>query len=90
MRENISSDSLYSYSISNKTRSKQSKDFSSISRLVSSIIAMVAQTTGVVSALKSWRSYLFGPLHMSTVEWAGPVTRTNFALGSYEKFQPGF
>ena len=27
---------------------------------------------------------------MSAVEWAGPVTRTNFALGSYEKFQPGF
>ena len=25
-----------------------------------------------------------GPLHMN------PVTGTNFALGSYEKFQPGF
>ena len=51
---------------------------------------MVAQTTGAVSALESWRSYSLGPLHMSAVEWAGPVTRTNFALGSYEKFQPGF
>ena len=27
---------------------------------------------------------------MSAVERAGPVTRTNFAVGSYEKFQPGF
>ena len=26
---------------------------------------------------------------MSRVERAGPVTGTNFALGSYEKFQPG-
>ena len=51
---------------------------------------MVAQTTGAVSALESWQSYSLGPLHMSAVEWAGPVTRTNFALGSYEKFQPGF
>ena len=51
---------------------------------------MVAQTTGVVSALESWRSYLLGPPHMSAVERAGPVTRTNFAVGSYEKFQPGF
>ena len=51
---------------------------------------MVAQTTEVVSALESWRSYLLGPLHMSAVERAGPVTRTNFAVGSYEKFQPGF
>ena len=51
---------------------------------------MVAQTTGAVSALESWRSYSLGPLHMGAVEWAGPVTRTNFALGSYEKFQPGF
>ena len=27
---------------------------------------------------------------MHTVDWAGRVTRTNFALGSYKKFQPGF
>ena len=27
---------------------------------------------------------------MSLVDRAGPVTGTNFALGSYEKFQPGF
>ena len=27
---------------------------------------------------------------MSPVDWAGPVTGLNFALGSYEKFQPGF
>ena len=27
---------------------------------------------------------------MSPVERAGPFTGTNFALGSYEKFQPGF
>lgn len=31
---------------------------------------MVAQTTGVVSALESWRSYLLGPLHMSAVKQA--------------------
>ena len=33
---------------------------------------------------------ILGPLHMSPVDWAGPVTGLNFALGSYEKFQPGF
>ena len=27
---------------------------------------------------------------MSPVDRAGPLTETNFALGSYEKFQPGF
>ena len=27
---------------------------------------------------------------MSPVDWAGPVTGMNFALDSYEKFQPGF
>ena len=27
---------------------------------------------------------------MSPVDWAGPVTGMSFALGSYEKFQPGF
>ena len=27
---------------------------------------------------------------MSLVDWAGSVTGMNFALGSYEKFQPGF
>ena len=27
---------------------------------------------------------------MSPVDRAGPVTGTNFALGSCEKFQPGF
>ena len=32
----------------------------------------------------------YGPLHMSPVDRAGSVTRMNFALGSYEKFQPGF
>ena len=31
-----------------------------------------------------------GPLHMSSVDRAGSVTWINFALGSYEKFQPGF
>ena len=30
-----------------------------------------------------------GPLHMSPVNQDGPVTGMNFALGSYEKFQPG-
>ena len=29
-----------------------------------------------------------GPLHMSPVDRAGSVTGMNFALGSYEKFQP--
>ena len=32
----------------------------------------------------------YRPLHMSPVDLAGSVTRMNFALGSYEKFQPGF
>ena len=32
----------------------------------------------------------YGPLHMSPVDRAGSVTRMNFALGLYEKFQPGF
>ena len=27
---------------------------------------------------------------MSPVDQAGPLTGTNFTLGSYEKFQPGF
>ena len=27
---------------------------------------------------------------MHPVDWAGWVTRTNFALASYKKFQPGF
>ena len=37
------------------------------------------------------RDYLpLGPLHMSPVDRAGSVTGMNFALGSYEKFQPGF
>ena len=31
-----------------------------------------------------------GPLHMSPVDRAGPLTGKNFALGSYEKLQPGF
>ena len=31
-----------------------------------------------------------GLLHMSPVDRAGSVTGMNFALGSYEKFQPGF
>ena len=36
------------------------------------------------------RLYL-GPLHMTRLKGlAGPVTATYFALGSYEKFQPGF
>ena len=30
------------------------------------------------------------PLHMSPVDRVGSVTGMNFALGSYEKFQPGF
>ena len=33
---------------------------------------------------------LLGPLHMSPVNRAGPLTGANFILGSYEKFQPGF
>ena len=31
-----------------------------------------------------------GLLPMSPVDQAGPVTRMNFALGSYEKLRPGF
>ena len=27
---------------------------------------------------------------MHPVDWAGRVTKTNFALASYKKFQPGF
>ena len=45
-----------------------------------------------------WVSYLgiprdsldLGPLHMSPVDRAGPLTGKNFTLGSYEKLQPGF
>ena len=33
---------------------------------------------------------LKGPLHTSSVDRAGSIAGTNFALGSYEKFQPGF
>ena len=33
---------------------------------------------------------VLGPLHIIPVDRAGPVTGTNFALGSYGKFQPGF
>ena len=39
--------------------------------------------------LHLFRSVL-GPLHIIPVDWAGPVSGTNFALGSYGKFQPGF
>ena len=35
------------------------------------------------------KSYLMF-FHMSPVDRAGSVTGMNFALGSYEKFQPGF
>ena len=31
-----------------------------------------------------------GPLPMTPDDQAGPVTRMNFALGSYEKLRPGF
>ena len=31
-----------------------------------------------------------GPLHMSPVDRTNPVIAANFALGSYEEFQPGF
>ena len=31
-----------------------------------------------------------GPLNIIPVDWAGPVTGVNSALGSYEKFLPGF
>ena len=33
---------------------------------------------------------LLGLLHMSPVDRAGSLTGTNFILGSYDKFQPGF
>ena len=33
---------------------------------------------------------LKGPLHTRSVDRAGLIAVTNFALGSYEKFQPGF
>ena len=36
------------------------------------------------------RRRILGPLHMSPVDRAGSVTGMNFALGSYQKFQPGF
>ena len=35
-------------------------------------------------------SSVLGPLHMSPVDRAGSLPGTNFPLGSYEKFQPGF
>ena len=40
--------------------------------------------------LISISAVILGPLHMSPVDRAGSVTEMNFALGSYEKFQPGF
>ena len=36
------------------------------------------------------RLTFLGSLDMSPVDRAGSVTGMNFALGSYEKFQPGF
>ena len=36
------------------------------------------------------RSRVLGHLRMSSVDLAGPLTGSNFTLGSYEKFQPGF
>ena len=42
------------------------------------------------SALQRNVRFKLGCLHMSRVDRAGPVTRTIFALGSYEKYQPGF
>ena len=36
------------------------------------------------------RSRVLGHLHISPVDLAGPVTGSNFTLGSYEKFQHGF
>ena len=41
-----------------------------------------------MSRAREW--VVLGPLHMSPVDRAGSVTGMNFALGSYEKFQPGF
>ena len=47
--------------------------------------------TTLIKVLKFVKKKLYlGPLHMSPVDWAGSVTGMNFALGSYEKFQPGF
>ena len=43
------------------------------------------ETTFSVYGTQFW-----GPLHMSPVDRAGSLTGTNFILGSYEKFQPGF
>ena len=36
------------------------------------------------------RSQVLGYLHMSPVDLAGPLTGSNFTLGSHEKFQLGF
>ena len=47
--------------------------------------------TTLIKVLKFVTKKLYlGPLHMRPVDRAGSVTGMNFALGSYEKFQPGF
>ena len=47
--------------------------------------------TTLIKVLKFVKKKLYlGPLDMRPVDRAGSVTGTNFALGSYEKFQPGF
>ena len=58
------------------------------------IVAVVSTSVLIVSFDGLYINRLFrrvsGPLHMSPVDRAGSVTGMNFALGSYEKFQPGF
>ena len=39
---------------------------------------------------QAYQIVVLGPLHMSPVDRAGSLSGTNFTLGSYEKFQPGF
>ena len=57
--------------------------------------ALVTQTSFLLGN-QYWRREIsalysgLGPLHMSPNDLTNPVTATNSALGSYEKFQPGF
>ena len=53
------------------------------------ILAEIATTKQKKHEACLGKHYL-GPLHMSPVDQAGSVTGMNFALGSYEKFQPCF
>ena len=66
-------------------REKRDSHFSRLSLLAPSV------TRVVIFVSRAFRSTdKQGSLHMSRIDQSSPVTWTNFALCSYEKFQPGF